>query len=222
MNPPYLLAASILSADFTQLGQQIAQAEQAGADWIHVDVMDGHFVPNLTMGPFIVKACRKATSLPLDVHLMVENPDQFLEAFAQAGATNLSVHVETCPNLHRTLQAIHELGCKAGVVLNPATPVSLIETVLPMIDLVLVMSVDPGYSGQAFLPEVLPKLVNLDEILRRVNPTAYLEIDGGINADTLPLALKAGANVFVAAHAIFDYPTGIAAGIQRLRTQFQS
>jgi ribulose-phosphate 3-epimerase len=220
MRLPYLLAASILSADFTQLGQQIIEAGEAGADWIHVDVMDGHFVPNLTMGPFIVKACRKATILPIDVHLMVENPDSFIEAFATAGATNLSVHVEACPNLHRTLQAIHDLGCKAGVVLNPATPVSQVEAVLHMVDLVLVMSVDPGYSGQAFLPEVLPKLASLSKLLHQVNPNACIEIDGGINAETLPKAVEAGANVFVAAHAIFDDPDGIAVGIHRLRNQF--
>jgi ribulose-phosphate 3-epimerase len=172
------------------------------------------------MGPFIVKACRKATLLPIDVHLMVENPDSFIEAFATAGATNLSVHVEACPNLHRTLQAIHDLGCKAGVVLNPATPVSQVEAVLHMVDLVLVMSVDPGYSGQAFLPEVLPKLASLSKLLHQVNPNACIEIDGGINAETLPKAVEAGANVFVAAHAIFDDPDGIAVGIHRLRNQF--
>jgi ribulose-phosphate 3-epimerase len=219
MNPRYLLAASILSADFTQLGQQIVEAEKAGIDWIHVDVMDGHFVPNLSMGPFIVQACRRVTRLPLDVHLMVDNPDSLLEAFAQAGASNLSVHVETCPNLHRTLQAIHALGCTAGVVLNPATPVNLVETVLHMIDLVLVMSVDPGYSGQSFLPEVLPKVSSLRRSIKQVNPSVNIEIDGGINADTLPMALEAGANVFVSAHAIFDYPKGIAAGIQQLRSK---
>ena len=161
MHSPYLLSASILSADFTRLGQQITEAEKGGTDWIHVDVMDGHFVPNLTMGPFIVKACRQVTQLPLDVHLMVESPENLLEAFAEAGATNLTVHVETCPNLHRTLQTIRELGCKAGVVLNPATPVSLVEPVLHMVDLVLVLSVNPGFSGQQFLPEVLPKISSL-------------------------------------------------------------
>ena len=220
MTAPYILSASILSADFTQLGEQIRQAENAGADWIHVDVMDGHFVPNLTMGPFIVKACRRVTQLPLDVHLMIESPENLLEAFAQAGASILSVHVETCPNLHRTLQTIHELGCKAGVVINPATPVSLVEPVLHMVDLVLVMSVNPGYSGQVFLPEVLLKVSILRKDLDRVNPAVHLEMDGGINTDTLPLAIKAGANVFVAAHAIFDYPDGIAAGIQQLRALF--
>lgn len=220
MIAPYILSASILSADFTQLGEQIQEAEKAGADWIHVDVMDGHFVPNLTMGPFIVETCRRVTQLPLDVHLMIESPENLLEAFAQAGSTILSVHVETYPNLHRTLQTIHELGCKAGLVLNPATPVNLVEPVLHMVDLVLVMSVNPGFSGQSFLPEVLPKLTSLRRDLEKINSTAYIEIDGGINASTLPLALKAGANVFVAASAIFDYPGGITAGIQQLRSHF--
>ena len=220
MTAPYILSASILSADFTHLGEQIKEVEKAGADWIHVDVMDGHFVPNLTMGPFIVEACRRVTQLPLDVHLMIETPENLLEAYARAGSTILTVHVETCPNLHRTLQTIHELGCKAGVVLNPATPVNLVEPVLHMVDLVLVMSVNPGYSGQIFLPEVLPKLTNLRSDLEKINPTAFLEIDGGINSNTLPLALKAGANAFVAAHAIFDYPGGISAGVHQLRSHF--
>jgi ribulose-phosphate 3-epimerase len=216
----YKISSSILSADFTQLGQQISVAENAGVDWIHVDVMDGHFVPNLTMGPFIIRACRRATQLPLDVHLMVESPENLLEEFARAGSSNLTVHVETCPNLHRTIQTIHELGCKAGVVLNPATPAVMVEPVLHMIDLLLVMSVNPGYSGQTFLPEILPKLAQLHQMLEKVNPKADLEVDGGIDSETLPLVLKAGANVIVAAHAIFDYPGGIAAGIQQLRSQF--
>ncbi len=218
MHSPYLISASILSADFTRLGQQITQAESGGTDWIHLDVMDGHFVPNLTMGPFIVKACRQVTQLPLDVHLMIEFPENLLEDFAEAGATNLTVHVETCPNLHRTLQTIRELGCKAGVVLNPATPASLVEPVLHMVDLVLVLSVNPGFSGQKFLPEVLHKISSLRRELDQINPNVWLEVDGGINTQTLPLVVDAGANVFVAAHAIFDHPAGIAAGIHQLRT----
>jgi ribulose-phosphate 3-epimerase len=174
MTTPYLLSTSILSADFTQLGEQIQQVEKGGADWIHVDVMDGHFVPNLTMGPFIVEACRRVTQLPLDVHLMVESPESMLEAFAEAGSTILTVHVETCPNLHRTLQTIRELGCKAGVVLNPATPANLVEPVLHMVDLVLVMSVNPGFSGQSFLPEVLPKVSSHHHNLEKINSNAYL------------------------------------------------
>ncbi len=218
----YLISASILSADFTRLGEQIHEAEKAGTDWIHVDVMDSHFVPNLTMGPFIVEACRRVTQLPIDVHLMVEKPENLLEAYAKAGASNLTVHVETCPNLHRTLETIRELGCKAGVVINPATPVFLVEPVLHMVDLVLVLSVNPGYSGQTFIPEVLPKVTAIRRLLNKINPSVNLEIDGGINTKTIPMAIEAGANVFVAAHAIFDYPAGIAAGIQQLKAHFPS
>jgi ribulose-phosphate 3-epimerase len=213
-----LIAPSILSADFTRLGQQIQTCQEAGADWIHVDVMDGHFAPNLTMGPFIVKACRDVTDLPLDVHLMVEAPERLLGAFSNAGASHLTVHVETCPQLYRTLQNIRELGCKAGVVLNPATPASQLDPVLHLVDLVLVMSVNPGFSGQSFIPEVLPKVRYLRERLAEVNPAAWLEIDGGINAQTLPLALRSGAQVFVAANAIFNHPHGIVAGIKELRS----
>lgn len=212
-----LIAPSILSADFTRLGQQVQACQDGGADWIHIDVMDGHFVPNLTMGPFIVRAVREVTDLPLDVHLMVEAPERLLEAFAQVGATYLTVHIETCPNIHRTLQTIRELGCKPGITLNPGTPASHLESVLPMIDLVLVMSVNPGYSGQSFLPEVLPKVSHLRQRLAEVNPNAWLEIDGGMNASTLPLAMQAGAQVFVAANAVFNHPHGIAAGINELR-----
>ena len=222
MTSPSLIAASILSADFTCLGEQIRQVEAAGADWIHIDVMDGRFVPNLTMGPFIVEACRRITALPLDVHLMVEAPEHLLKAFAQAGATYLTVHVETCPHLHRTLQSIHELGCKAGVVLNPGSPASLVEPVLHLADLALVMSVNPGYSGQRFLPEVLPKVSALRQAIERGSHPTLLEIDGGISPDTLPQALAAGAQVFVAASAIFNHPQGLAAGVQALRACFVS
>jgi ribulose-phosphate 3-epimerase len=217
MSQKYILAPSILSADFLHLGEQIAACEAAGADWIHVDVMDGHFVPNLTMGPFIVEACRRATELPLDVHLMVESPERLLEAFAKAGASHLTVHVETCPNLHRTLQEIKALGCAAGVTLNPDTPVEAIEPVLPMVDLVLVMTVQPGYTSQAFLPETMPKVAAIRRALDVLGSSVWLEVDGGISAQTLPEVWKAGANAFVAAHAVFDYPKGIAAGIEALR-----
>jgi len=219
MTSKNILAPSILSADFTRLGEQIAECEAAGADWIHVDVMDGHFVPNLTMGPFIVEACRRATKLPLDVHLMVESPERFLETFAKAGASHLTVHVETCPNLERTLQEIKALGCAAGVTLNPETPVSAIEPVLHMVDLALVLTVHPGYSGQAFLPETTRKVAALRRMLDALGSSAWLEVDGGISAQTLPQVRAAGANAFVAAHAVFDYPEGIAAGIKVLREQ---
>jgi len=213
----FLLSASILSADFTRLGDQIREAEQAGVDWIHIDVMDGHFVPNLTMGPFIVETCRRVTNLPLDVHLMIQSPEHFLESFASAGASSLSVHVENSPNLHRTLQKIRELGCNVGAVLNPGTPASHVEPVLHMADLILVMSVNPGYSGQAFLPEVLPKITLIRSWLNTSHSSALIEIDGGMNTQTLPLALSAGVRVFVAATSIFKHPQGIAAGVQSLR-----
>jgi ribulose-phosphate 3-epimerase len=222
MPSDYLLSASILSADFSCLGEQIHEVEKAGIDWIHVDVMDGHFVPNLTMGPFIVEACRRITQCPLDVHLMVEAPEALLPAFAQAGASNLTVHVETCPDIHRTFQTIHSLGCNAGIVLNPDTPVDSVQPFLPFVDLVLVMSVHPGYSGQEFIPEVLPKITALRQMIDKTNRPIWLEVDGGINEDTLPLVRLAGADVFVAGSAIFDHPGGIGAGINALRSKLPS
>jgi ribulose-phosphate 3-epimerase len=212
-----LIAPSILASDFLHLGDQIAACESAGADWIHIDVMDGHFVPNLTMGPFIVEACRRATKLPLDVHLMIEKPERLLEDFAKAGADHLTVHVETCPHLHRTIQQIKSLGCKAGVVLNPATPTVMIEPVLPLVDLVLVMSVNPGFSGQAFIPEALARVETIRQKLDALHSAAWLEVDGGMAADTLPKMQAAGANVFVAGNAVFKHPKGIGAGVRALR-----
>lgn len=213
----YLIAPSIVSADFLQLKEAIAACESAGADWLHVDVMDGHFVPNLTMGPFLVETFKRATKLPLDVHLMIEQPERYLEAFAKAGASHLTVHVETCPHLNQTLQQIKSLGCLAGVTLNPSTPVSSIEPVLPLADLVLVMSVNPGFSGQAFLPETVAKVAQIRKKLDEIKSSAYLEVDGGISAETLPKMKDAGANVFVAASAVFHHPKGIEAGIGALR-----
>ena len=213
-----IIAPSILSADFRQLGADIAACEAAGADWIHVDVMDGHFVPNLTLGPFIVDACRKATSLPLDVHLMIEKPENLLEAFAKAGADRLTVHVETCPHLHRTIQQIQSLGCKAGVTLNPGTPVSAIAPVLHMVDLVLVMSVNPGFGGQAFIEQSIAKITEIRSMLDVVNPEAWLEVDGGISERTLPRVRSAGADAFVAGSAVFNHPDGIAAGVRALKS----
>ncbi len=218
----YLIAPSIIAADFLHLKEQIALCEQAGADWLHVDVMDGHYVPNITLGPFLVETIRRATTLPLDVHLMIEQPERYLKTFAEAGASTLTVHVETCPHLHRTLQQIKDLGCQAGVTLNPGTPATAIEPVLHLADLVLVMSVNPGFSGQAFLPEVVPKVKQIRAMLDAIHSPAYLEVDGGISAETLPHMLKAGANVFVAASAIFDHPQGIAAGVRALREQLSS
>jgi len=217
MNSKHILAPSILSADFTLLGEQIAACEAAGADWLHIDVMDGHFVPNITMGPFIVEACRRVSKLPLDVHLMIEKPERHLEAFAKAGANHLTVHVETCPHLHRTLEYIKSLGCTAGVTLNPGTPVAALEAVLPLADLVLVMSVDPGFSGGKFVPDSFARVAELRKRLDAINSTAWLEVDGGINAENLSQMKAAGATAFVSATAIFKHPQGIAAGIRALR-----
>jgi ribulose-phosphate 3-epimerase len=218
MPSPYIITSSILSADFACLRDQIEQAEQAGIDWIHIDVMDGQFVPNLTMGPFIVETCRRITKLPIDVHLMIETPERLLADFAHAGANLLYVHVETCPHLYRTIQFIHEVGCKAGVVLNPGTPAIAIEAVLPIVDVVLVMTVNPGFSGQQFIPSVTTKITQIRRLLNHINPQAQIAVDGGINSMTLPLALQAGAQIFIAATAIFKHPQGIAAGVHELRS----
>jgi len=213
----FLIAPSIIASDFTHLADEIAACESAGADWLHMDVMDGHFVPTITIGPLFVEACKRATKLPLDVHLMISNPDQYLEAFAKAGANTLTVHVETCPNLLQTIEKIKSLGCKAGVTLNPLTPASALDEVLPLVDLVLVMSVTPGYSGQSFMPEMIGKVEEIRNKLNALRSQAWLEVDGGITAETLPLMYKAGANVFVAGNAAFKHPQGVGAGIKLLR-----
>lgn len=215
---PITLSASILSADFADLAGQIHAAETGGTDWIHVDVMDGSFVPTITMGPFIVETCRRITRLPLDVHLMIEKPERHLADFAQAGATNLTVHVETCPHLYLTLQTIRSLGCHPGVVINPGTPASSLASVLHLVDLVLVMSVNPGASGQVFIAEVLPKIREIHTMLTDAHSQALIQVDGGVNTTTLPLVYQAGARIIVAATSIFKYPQGIAAGIQALRS----
>jgi ribulose-phosphate 3-epimerase len=200
------IAPSILSADFARLGEEVRAAEAAGADWIHVDVMDGRFVPNITIGPLVVKAVRAATSLPIDVHLMIVEPDRYLEDFARAGADGLSVHVEACTHLHRTLQFVRHLGKRSGVVLNPATHEDTIRYVIDSVDLVLVMSVNPGFGGQAFLPEVLPKVRAIREMIDRSGRSIDLEIDGGIGPDTAAQATGAGARVLVAGSAVFSHP----------------
>lgn len=213
----FTLSTSILSADFADLAGQLHAVEDGGADWIHIDVMDGAFVPNITMGPFIVETCRRITSLPLDVHLMIENPEKHLQAFANAGANYLSVQVEACPHIYKTLQTIHAYGCKTGVVLNPGTPAAAVGEVLHLVDFVLVMTVNPGYSGQVYIPTMLPKIEKIRSLLDAVNPQAFIEVDGGITAETLPGVYAAGARAMVAATAVFKYPGGIAQGIQQLR-----
>jgi len=216
-----ILAASILAADFARLGDCLRQAEDGGADWIHIDVMDGHFVPNLTLGPAVVEACRRSTRLPLDVHLMVENPELLLAAFAQAGADSLTVQVETVPLLHRCLNSIRTLGLRAGVALNPATPVAMVEEALPYTDLVLAMTVEPGYGGHALIETVLGKVRRIRAMLDEAGLAARLQVDGGIDAASAPRAARAGADVFVAGTAVFAYPDGIAAGLRALRASLQ-
>jgi ribulose-phosphate 3-epimerase len=215
------LSISILAADFTQLGRAIQTAEAAGADWIHVDVMDGHFVPALTMGPVVVEACRRATKLPLDVHLMVERPESLLSAFAEAGADHLTVHAEACPQLYRTLETIQGLGLKAGVALNPGTPAAAIEEVLPVADLILVMTVNPGAYGQAFIESMIGKIERARALRDAAGTEAWIEVDGGMSPETVRRAAAAGAEAFVAAHSVFQHPQGIEAGIQALRRSLQ-
>ena len=197
------LAPSILAADFANLGAEIAAATRGGADQIHVDVMDGHFVPNITIGVPVVKSLRKATPLPLDVHLMIMQPDRYLEAFIDAGANMVSVHVEVLPHLHRTVTQIKKLGAKAGVVLNPSTPVSALEEIAPDVDFVLVMSVNPGFGGQVFIPASVKKIRNVRALLDRAGNKAPIEVDGGIDLTTVASVVEAGAEWLVAGHAIF-------------------
>lgn len=201
-----LLAPSILSADFSRLGEAVAYVEKAGAHWLHIDVMDGHFVPNITIGPGVVKALRPKSQLLFDVHLMVERPELYLRDFRAAGADLLTVHAEACPHLHRVIQAIKETGAKAGVALNPHTPLDIIQYVLEDLDMVLLMSVNPGFGGQSFIPNVLPKISLLKEWAKERNPELYIQVDGGINNETAPLVVEAGANVLVAGSFVFKHP----------------
>lgn len=198
------MAPSILSANFAYLQKEIQEVEQAGADWIHVDVMDGHFVPNITFGPLVVDAIRPHTKLPLDVHLMIEQPDKYIADFARSGADYISVHQEACPHLHRTIGLIKECGAKAGVVINPATPVSLIEPILPDLDLILLMTVNPGFGGQKFIHSVLSKIQQVKRLTETMGLSQIdIEVDGGVNIDTAALVAEAGANVLVAGSAVF-------------------
>ena len=206
------LSASILSARFEKLAEEVRAVEAGGADWIHVDVMDGHFVPNITIGPDVVRAINGVTGLPLDVHLMIEKPERYLEAFAEAGADRLGVHVETCPHLHRTVQQIRELGVRATVVVNPATPLVSIEPILGDVDMVLLMTVNPGFGGQKFIRSMLPKVRQCRRLIDTQQPHVLLEVDGGVNLGTIDDLVAAGVDIFVAGSAVFkgeDYAANI-------------
>lgn len=215
------LAPSILSADFGRVGEQVAEATRAGADYIHIDVMDGHFVPNITIGPLVVAAIRPHTSLPLDVHLMIESPEKYIQQFAQAGADIITVHVEVCHHLHRVVESIKELGIKAGVSLNPSTPLAEAEEVLPILDLVLLMSVNPGFGGQQFIEGTIGKIERLRRRLDELGLPAELEVDGGITAEIAPRVARAGARVLVAGAAIFNKKESVSQAITRIRESLQ-
>ena len=211
------IVPSVLSADFTRLGDQVREAEEAGAQRIQVDVMDGHFVPNITMGPMIVNAVRRCTTLPVEAHLMISNPEQYIEEFAKAGADFILVHQEASPHLHRLIQQIRAAGKMAGVVLNPSTPVIMLEDILSLLDMVLIMTVNPGFGGQEFIPEMLPKIKRLREIIEHQELHCDIEVDGGIHEITVPLVVQAGANLLVAGSAVYNEHESVAEAIARLR-----
>ncbi len=216
------LAPSILAADFARLGEHVAEAEKAGANRIHVDIMDGHFVPNLSMGPPVVKSLRSVTRLPLETHLMISDPDFFFDEFVAAGSDSFIVHWEGNNNLHRTIQRVKGLGKRVGLAINPATPASVLEEILPDLDLVLVMTVNPGFGHQHFIHSVLPKIQRVRQMIERVRPECELELDGGIDAATAPLGVGAGADVLVAGTSVFGYPEGVDAAMKKLRSATQN
>jgi ribulose-phosphate 3-epimerase len=216
-----VIVPSILSADFARLGEQVREAEAGGADRIQIDVMDGRFVPNITVGPLIIEAVRRSTSLPLEAHLMIVEPERYVEEISRAGADIIIVHQEVSPHLHRTVQQIKQLGKGAGVAINPATPAVMLEEILPDLDLVLAMTVNPGFGGQDFISDVLPKLSKLRRMIEAVRPGCDLEVDGGIHTETAPLVVAAGANVLVAGSAVYSDHESVAQAIQRLRESVQ-
>lgn len=212
---------SILSADFTRLGEQVREAQSGGAQRIQIDVMDGHFVPNITMGPMIVQAVRDCTSLPLEAHLMITNPQEYIETFAKAGSDVIIVHQEVCPHLHRVIQQIRATGKQVGVALNPSTPILLLEDILSLLDMVLVMTVNPGFGGQEFIPETLPKITRLRQVITERQLTCDIEVDGGIQEATVMQVVKAGANLLVAGSAVYNKQESVAQAIARLRRAIQ-
>lgn len=219
---PVRISSSLLAADFTRLGDQIAEAEAAGTDYLHIDVMDGRFVPNITMGPLAVEAARRVTQLPLDVHLMIVEPERHIRAFVEAGATIISVHVETCPHLHRVVEEIQQAGARPSVVLNPHSPAVLVQEILPFVDMVLVMTVNPGFGGQSFIPETLGKIREIRRMADAIRRPIDVEVDGGIDEHTTPQVTAHGANVLVAGTSVFHAPDGVAAAILALRRASRS
>ncbi len=211
------IAPSILAADFTRLGEQVKVAESAGGDWIHVDVMDGRFVPNITMGPLVVEAVRRVTTLPLDVHLMIVEPERYVDAFAAAGANHITVHIEASPNLHRTIQTIHAAGCKAGVAINPHTPAEALTEMMSFVDIINVMTVNPGFGGQSFITQTMSKVATLRAMVGNIQRDIFIEVDGGINAQTAPSAVQAGANVLVVGSALFSDDHSVQDGMDSIR-----